>query len=110
MDSAKEEIAVVGESFVVAGFRLAGVDRTFIVSESAESCRKINELLEDQTLGIIITTEKIVEECDRKTKQRIEAAAKPIVITVPGMEGPLEQSESISKLIKRALGIELKVQ
>ncbi len=108
MEKITEQIAVVADSATALGFRLAGVDKTFAVKGRDEARGKLSELFLDSSLGIIVTTEKIAEQCDRKLKQKISESAKPIVITVPGIEGPIEQEESIAKMIKRALGVQLK--
>ncbi|MEM2963598.1 MAG: V-type ATP synthase subunit F [Candidatus Anstonellales archaeon] len=107
MDESKKEIVVVGDSATVRGFRLAGIDKTFSVTENEEGCKKIIELISQQDVGLIITTDNLVESCERRIKQKIASTVKPIIITVPGIRGPIEEEESISKLIKRALGISL---
>lgn len=102
----KEKIAVIADSATITGFRLAGVEYAFALSgEKAEE--KLNELLSDPTYGIVIVTERLAEHCDWRLKKRIEATAKPVVVAVPDAAGPIEQSESIAKLIKRALGVDL---
>ncbi len=103
----KEKIAAVGDSALLTGFKLAGVERLYNVASSEEGGKTIGELLTDQTLGIVIVGEEIIEGCDWKLKKKIEAAAKPVVITVPGKKGPVEQGESLAKLVKRALGFDL---
>lgn len=103
----REKIAVVGDSAMLTGFKLAGVEKTFLVANAEEGEKAIASLLADPELGIVIVGEELVEAFDWKLKKRIEAAAKPVVVTVPGKKGPMEQSESLSKLVKRALGFDL---
>jgi len=45
--------------------------------------------------------------CDWRLKKKVEATAKPIVVPIPDAQGPIEQEESLSMLIKRALGVDL---
>jgi len=102
----KEKIAVIADSATCTGFRLAGVESTFALSgDEAEA--KIGELLGDESYGIIVVSERMVENCDWRLKKRIEATAKPIVVAIPDSAGPIEQEESLAKLIKRALGVDL---
>lgn len=103
----KEKIAAVGDAAMLTGFKLSGVERVYPAADSAEGEKIVEELLADPTLGIVIVSEDIVEGFDWKVKRKIEAAAKPVVITVPGRKGPAEQSESLGKLVKRALGFDL---
>lgn len=103
---AKEKIAVIADSATSTGFRLAGVENAFSLS-GTEAENKLSELLSDSSYGIIIVNESLLENCDWRLKKRVEATAKPIVVPVPGPQGPIEQSESLSMLIKRALGVDL---
>ncbi|MCX8174865.1 MAG: hypothetical protein N3E51_01525 [Candidatus Micrarchaeota archaeon] len=102
----REKLAVIADSATCVGFRLAGVESTFALSgKQAED--KLSELLSDSSYGIIIVTERMLESADWRLKKRVEATAKPIVVPIADMAGPIEQSESISVLIKRALGLDL---
>lgn len=102
----KERIAVIGDGATTAGFRLAGVRSTFVLS-GAEAEAKLSELLSSPDYGIVMVPERLIENCDWRLKKRIEATAKPVVVAIPGIGGPIEQSESLPKLIKRALGVDL---
>ena len=102
----KEKIAVIADSATATGFRLSGVENTFVLS-GTEAEDKLSQLLQDPSFGIIIVTERLVENCDWRLKKRIEATAKPVVVAIPDSAGPIEQSESLAKLIKRALGVDL---
>jgi vacuolar-type H+-ATPase subunit F/Vma7 len=106
MAERKEKIAVIADSPTCTGFKLAGVDNTFALS-GAEAEAKLSELLSDERFGILVVPERLLEECDWRLKKKVEATAKPIVVAIPDAAGPIEQSESLSKLIKRALGVDL---
>ncbi|MFA6328213.1 MAG: V-type ATP synthase subunit F [Candidatus Micrarchaeia archaeon] len=106
MADKKEKVAVIADSATCTGFRLAGVESTFAL-EGREAEAKMAELLSDESLGIIVVSERMVENCDWRLKKRVEATAKPIVVAIPDSKGPIEQEESLAKLIKRALGVDL---
>ena len=106
MAETKEKVAVISDPATCTGFRLAGVESTFALS-GADAEGKLSELLSDENYGIIVINERLVENCDWRLKKRIEATAKPIVVAIPDSQGPIEQSESLGKLIKRALGVDL---
>ena len=107
MAERKEKLAVIADSPTCTGFRLAGVESTFVLS-GLEAEEKLSSLLSDESLGIIVVTERLLENIDWRLKKRVEATAKPIVVAIPDSSGPIEQSESLGKLIKRALGVDLK--
>jgi len=103
----QEKIAIIADSATATGFRLAGIEHTFALSKQEDAEGKLSELLSDQSYGIIIVTERLLENCDWRLKKRVEATAKPIVVPVPDSAGPIEQEESLAALIKRALGVDL---
>lgn len=101
-----EKIAVIGNSAMVSGFKLSGL-QDFFTLEGKDAEDKLSQLINDPSYGIIILEESVLENADWRLKRRIEAIAKPVVVTVPSPSGPMEQSESIGVLIKRALGFDL---
>lgn len=102
-----EEIAVIGDSALCTGFKLAGVQRLYPTASVAESESVLSKLMDEPAVGIVIVEETLLEQVDFRLKRRVEAAAKPVVVTVPGRAGPAEQTESLGKLVKRALGFDI---
>lgn len=109
-------IAVVADHSTALGFQLAGVQtgfqladiKTVHVAEKKSAEKKIEELLAQPDLGIIIVTEEIFSSLDWRLRKKIERIAKPVVIAVPDKFGPkAEDKESIKALIRRALGVDL---
>ncbi|PIT84213.1 hypothetical protein COU37_04670 [Candidatus Micrarchaeota archaeon CG10_big_fil_rev_8_21_14_0_10_45_29] len=100
-------ITVLGDQSLLGGFKLAGVKSLHPVAGVGEFEKSLISLMNDKETGIIIVSEQLLEQADRRLKQRVEAAAKPVVIAVPGKDGPMERSESLAKLIKRALGFDI---
>ncbi|MBM3229557.1 hypothetical protein FJZ26_03935 [Candidatus Parvarchaeota archaeon] len=101
-----DRIAVVGDTTFASGFRLAGIEDCYIVEESGVQ-EKVVQLLDGQDYGIVILSERSLESFEWRVKKRIEAAAKPVVVAIADKTGPIEQSESLAKLIKRAIGFDL---
>ena len=102
------KIVVIGDSAMVAGFRLAGVAEAYI-SEGQEAERTLVSLLDRGNVGIIIIPEVLLTQLDWRLKERLEALARPVVLAVPDKGGPSLQAESLREMIKRALGFELGV-
>jgi len=105
-EASKEKIVVVGDSTMVSGFRLAGVTEYYI-AEGKEAEEKVAELMGSGEAGVIIVPEDVMMEMDWRLKRRIEAAAKPVVVPVPGRKGPVGEAESLREMVKRALGFDL---
>jgi len=100
-----EKIAIIGDDITNTGFNLGGVGYTF----GEEGLRERLYDLEKDNFGIIFITERIVE----KNKSIIEDFKKskrgilPLVIEIPDYMGPIEKEDTISMLIKRAIGVDI---
>ncbi len=96
----KKEIAVVGSEKFTLGFRLAGIQKTY-TPEDIDA--KMEELLENPELGIIITEEELIQKARKKTRQKIEESVDPVII------GLSEQAESqrLKQKIKTAIGADI---
>jgi vacuolar-type H+-ATPase subunit F/Vma7 len=101
-----DKVAIIGDDTLAQGFKLAGIEDFFIVPDEQVEA-KVNELLSNPSYGILIVSERLVEGFDWRLKKKIEASAKPVLIAVPERKGAVEQSESINKLIKRAIGFDI---
>jgi len=96
----------VGFAETLVGFKLAGITVTSeCTGENADS--KLNELMDAESVGLIVLDRDLVSFLSIKTKRRVEASTKPVVITIPGKSGALESGESISMMVKRAIGVDL---
>jgi len=95
------EIAVVGSELFVMGFRLAGVRKTH-VAESKDLEAKVNQILGDKSVGILVLDTKDMEKLSSATRTRLEKMPKPVVIAV-GMR----EEEDLRIKVKRAIGIDL---
>jgi V/A-type H+-transporting ATPase subunit F len=103
----KYKIAVVGNTQLALGFRLAGVAEAYDAANVVESERRMRELLQREDIGLIITTSKVLKGIrDRKLSESISASVLPMVIEVPDYkeEG---QPDTLRRLILRAIGIDI---
>jgi V/A-type H+-transporting ATPase subunit F len=103
----KSNIAVMGDSDTVTGFMLGGIKDGYPV-KNLEEAEQTLEKLSKTDVSIIIITEKIGDELrtiiDKLTKER----TLPMIIEIPDKTGSIErESEPLSKLIKRVIGVEM---
>jgi vacuolar-type H+-ATPase subunit F/Vma7 len=105
-----EQIAAAGFPESMLGFKLAGIS---LVAECSEKNaeERVNELFNNTEVGLVILEREILPFLQPKTRKRIEASTKPVAIVIPGKTGKkVADEESIAALIKRAIGVELKVK
>jgi V/A-type H+-transporting ATPase subunit F len=97
------EIAVIGNSEFILGFRLAGIRKTY----AAENDEKLNEcitsVLADGQVGILVLNSSDMERLPRRLRAMLENSVKPTVIALGGEEGGLSMREKI----KRSVGVDL---
>ncbi len=112
MSSKKPElagkIAVVGERELVIGYRLLGIDETFIVSDREQAGKTMDSLFSARKFALIIASQYVRDALPAVLRARIEASIDPLVLFMPSLKGNI-QEESIATLAKRVLGISIKM-
>lgn len=104
------KVASITDPITSDGLRLAGIEEAYEVKNKEEAEVTFEELLGKKEIEIILLSEKLAQEMDEKLleSKREEGGIIPIVIEIPGKEGPVpERREVIDKLVKRAVGIKL---
>ena len=72
------DVAVIGSSRFVVGFKLAGVRRT-ITAEPADYQPKLEAVLADPKVGILVVNDEDVERLPGGLKRRLGDSVRPVV-------------------------------
>ena len=95
---------VVADRDTVAGFRYAGVPG--LIAESAEEARAELQRLADKDAQLIVITTEGIADSVRDTVNAIRyEGALPLIVEIPGPEGPSETATSLEQMIRDAVGI-----
>jgi V/A-type H+-transporting ATPase subunit F len=97
------EIAVVGSSEFILGFRLAGIRKTYAAETDERLIEYINQVLEDRNVGILVLKGSDMERIPLRLRTTLENSVKPTVIAIGEEEGGLSMRERI----KRSVGVDL---
>jgi len=97
------EIAVIGNSEFILGFRLAGIKKTYAAENDEKLNEHINNVLHDGNIGILVLNSSDMERVPRRLRTTLENSVKPTVIAIGGEEGGLTMRERI----KRSVGVDL---
>jgi V/A-type H+/Na+-transporting ATPase subunit F len=97
------EVAVVGRSDFVIGFRLAGIRKTFVAESDEKLVEYITRMLDDQTVGILVLSNQDMNRIPRRLQATLENSVKPTVIAIGKEEGGMSMREKI----KRSVGVDL---
>jgi len=103
------KLAIVGDRELVIGYRLIGIDDTFIVDDET-AVKKIEELYSSGEFGLIIASDSVRARLHSKFLAEMEGSIEPLVLFMPSQkENAEEDEESIAALAKRVLGINIEV-
>jgi V/A-type H+-transporting ATPase subunit F len=97
------EIAVIGNSEFILGFRLAGIRKTYAAESDEQLVAHVTSVLQDSDVGILVLNSSDMERIPRKLRTTLENSVKPTVIAIGGEEGGLSMREKI----KRSVGVDL---
>ena len=107
---ASGRLAVVGDRELVIGYRLIGIDDTFIVNDEEDASKKIQELYSSGEFGLIIASNSMQAKLSSKFLAEIKESIEPLVLFMPSQQETTEENEeSIAALAKRDLGISIEV-
>jgi V/A-type H+/Na+-transporting ATPase subunit F len=97
------EIAVIGNSEFILGFRLAGIRKTYAAENETKLVESINGVLGDNEVGILVLNNNDMNRIPGRLRTQLENSVKPTVIAIGGEEGGLSMRERI----KRSVGVDL---
>ena len=102
-------IAVIGDRELVVGYRLIGVEDTFIVSDDPLEVRKlVQRLISSNEYTLVIASHTVRDSLSGSFRDSVESSIEPLVLFMPAFEGNV-QEESISSLARRVLGINIQM-
>lgn len=97
---------VIGNLDAVLGFGLVGIQGR-VVTTAQEVNQALDAVLQDPEAGIILVTEDVAELIRPRMDQLMMRSTVPLVVEIPGPEGPLPDRPSLSEVIRRAIGVKL---
>ena len=97
------EIAVIGNSEFILGFRLAGVTKTYPADSDEKVVEYVNKVLNDITVGILVLNSSDMANIPPRLRITLENSVHPTVIALGEEEGGLSMRERI----KRSVGVDL---
>ena len=101
-------IALISDRATSTYFKVSGIRNSYAVKDKGEAERAFRKLHSDDTISLIMVTEPIFEWIRpllERTKKEF-----PLVVSIPPKGGSKAQTDVLAQLIKRTVGIELKVK
>ena len=97
------EIAVIGNSEFILGFRLSGIRKTYAAENDEKRNEYITNVLQDVQVAILVLNNSDMEKIPRRLRTTLENSVRPTVIAIGAEEGGLTMRERI----KRSVGVDL---
>lgn len=88
------------------GMRLAGINGV-IVHEKQEVLNNLKAAMNDQEIGIVIVTEKIVDLAKEEIMDLKLKKARPLIIEIPDRHGTTRGQNVITSYIRESVGIRI---
>lgn len=88
------------------GMRLAGVDGV-VVHEKEVLSDKLNQILADKDLGILLITEKLSQEFPEVINDVKLNRKLPLVVEIPDRHGTGRRPDFITAYVNEAIGLKL---
>ncbi len=102
------KIAVIGDRELVLGYRLLGVEDAFVTTRE-DAQKVVMDLFNANEHGLIIAGNDVRNALSPSAREKLESSIIPLVVFMPPIDSAVGQEESLSKLARRVLGVDLKV-
>jgi vacuolar-type H+-ATPase subunit F/Vma7 len=99
------EYHVIGDEDTVLGFRCAGVPGTVVTT--AEAARTALRTLRKSAAGVVLITETAADLAREEVDDIRFNAELPMVVQIPGPQGPIPGRRDLAAIIREAIGIKV---
>ena len=102
------KIALISDRNTSTYFKVTGVSSSYAANDREEAERVFRKVNSDETISLVMVTEPIYEWI----KPLVERSKKefPLVVSIPAKGGSKAEVDTLAQLIKRTVGIDLKVK
>ncbi|AKB77095.1 V-type ATP synthase subunit F [Methanosarcina horonobensis HB-1 = JCM 15518] len=98
------ELAVIGKSEFVTGFRLAGIRKVYEVTDTPTTESAVKSVLEDKSIGILVMHNDDIGNLPEILRRNLNESVQPTVVALGGSG---TGSMSLRDKIKQAVGVDL---
>jgi len=102
------KIALIADRTTSAYFKVTGIKNSYAVKDREEAEKVFRKVHSDETISLVMVTEPVFEWI-QPALERIKKEF-PLVVSIPAKGGPKAQADVLAQLIKRTVGIELKMK
>ncbi len=96
----------IGDEETVRGFRLAGV-AGWPVKTASEAAEALARVAAQPDVGIVLLTQKLAAGIRAQVDAFRLERDRPLLLEIPGPDGPLPERKSLRQLVHSAVGIRI---
>jgi V/A-type H+-transporting ATPase subunit F len=97
------ELAVIGKSEFVTGFRLAGVKKVYETTDIKVTESAVRSVLEDKNIGILVMHNDDIGNLPEILRKNLNESVQPTVVALGGSGA----GSNLRDKIKQAVGVDL---
>ena len=90
----------------LVGMRLAGIEGV-VVHERHEVLEQLDKAIQNEEIGIVLITTKLVELCPNVISELKLKQPKPLFVEIPDRHGSTDIGKAIDKYVSEAIGVKL---
>jgi V/A-type H+-transporting ATPase subunit F len=96
----------IGDEDSARGFRLAGIEGR-AVSGPEEAAAALQDAVGRSDLGVVIITDAVAADIRSQVDAVRLSCERPLVVEVPGPQGPIAGRKTLRQLVQEAVGIRI---
>lgn len=96
----------IADEDTVRGFRLAGIAGQ-VAANAVQAAAAVEKVAAQTECGIIVLTEEIAAEIRAQVETIRLEHGYPLIVEIPGPDGPLPGRKSLRQFVQEAVGIRL---
>ncbi len=96
----------IADEDTVRGFRLAGVAGC-AVSTAEQAAAAFETAVAQPDHGILLLTEPVASAIRQQVDAVRQERSQPLIVEIPGIEGPLPGRKAIRQIVQEAVGIRI---
>ena len=102
------KIALISDRITSTYFKVTGVSDSYAAKDREEAEKMFRKVTSDDTISLVMVTEPVFEWI----RPLMERSKKefPLVVSIPAKGGSKAEVDTLAQLIKRTVGIDLKVK
>ena len=103
-------IGVMADKETAIYFKLGGVKNSWVVKSEDDAVKTFEDIKNKQTVSLVIVTDTVFNWVKDKIGQGKKEIELPLVVSIPTRRGGKAQVDLLAELIKRTVGVEIRVR